>query len=162
MRYTVLASALFGVGLLAIAPAQAQQKPLPYGAPISLEQAQKITAAAIAQSAKMGLAEAVAIVEPNGQLVSYAKMDGTQYGSKVVAMNKAKSAALFRRPTQVFNDLLAKGPAFTYLLTLEGANAVPGGLLIVAGGKIVGGIGCSGGTGAEDIEICQAGLNALK
>ncbi|OYX80766.1 MAG: hypothetical protein B7Y77_00090, partial [Bradyrhizobium sp. 35-63-5] len=92
MRYTVLASALFGVGLLAMAPAQAQQKPLPYGAPISLEQAQKITAAAIAQSAKMGLAEAVAIVEPNGQLVSYAKMDGTQYGSKVVAMNKAQSA----------------------------------------------------------------------
>lgn len=162
MRYIVLASALIGAGLLAVVPAQAQQKPLPYGNPISLEQAQKITAAAIAHATKMGLGEAVAIVEPNGQLVSYAKMDGTQYGSKAVAMNKASSAALFRRPTQVFQELLAKGPAFTYLLTLNGADAVPGGLPIVSGGKIIGGIGCSGGTGAEDIENCQAGLEALK
>ena len=97
----------------------------------------------------------IAIVEPNGQLVYYAKMDDTQYGSMKVALNKATSAAMFRRPTVVFHDLLAKGAAFTYLLQLEGANSVPGGIPIVVGGKIVGGIGCSGVTGAQDIEICR-------
>jgi uncharacterized protein GlcG (DUF336 family) len=161
MRHYVIASALLCAGLMA-APAQAQQKPLPYGNPISLSQAQTITKAALAQSSKMGLAESVAIVEPNGQLVSYEKMDGTQYGSTLVAMNKAISAAEFRRPTKVFHDLIAKGPEFNYLLQLGAANSVPGGLVIVSGGKIVGGIGCSGGTGAEDIVVCQAGLDALK
>jgi len=161
MRHYLIASALLCAGLIAV-PANAQQKPLPYGNPISLAQAQKITMAALAQSTKMGLAESVAIVEPSGQLASYEKMDGTQYGSTLVAMNKAISAAAFRRPTKVFHDLIAKGPEFDYLLQLGAANSVPGGLVIVSGGKIVGGIGCSGGTGAEDIEVCQAGLDALK
>jgi glc operon protein GlcG len=161
MRQTIIASALLCAGLIAV-PAHAQLKPLPYGNPVSLAQAQTITAAALAQSAKMGLAESVAIVEPNGQLVSYVKMDGTQYGSTLVAMNKAISAAEFRRPTKVFRDLIAKGPEFNYLLQLGAANSVPGGLLIVSGGKIVGGLGCSGGTGDEDIQVCQAGLDALK
>lgn len=162
MRYTVLASALLGVCLLAIAPAQAQQKPLPYGTPITLKQAETIAAAARAQSTKMGIEESIAIVEPTGELVYFAKMDDTQYGSTLVAMNKAVSTAQFRRPTKVFHDLIAKGADFNYLLQLGKANSVPGGLLVVSGGKIIGAVGCSGGTGAEDIEICQAGLNALK
>ena len=161
MRQIALASALVAAGLLAGAPAQAQG-PLPYGAPITLAQAQKIAAAARAQSAKMNITEAVAIVEPNGDLVYFSKMDDTQYGSIKVALNKARSAALFRRPTKVFHDLLAKGPSFAYLTELEGANAVPGGLLIVANGKIIGGIGCSGGTGEEDVKVCDAGLAAVK
>ena len=162
MRYPILASALVCAGLIAGAPAQAQGGPPQYGAPITLAQAQKVAAAAMAHAAKNKWEEAIAIVEPNGQLVYYAKMDDTQYGSMKVALNKATSAAMFRRPTQVFHDLLAKGAAFTYLLQLEGANSVPGGIPIVVGGKIVGGIGCSGVTGAQDIEICQAGLAALK
>ena len=162
MRHFAFASALLCAGIFFIASASAQQGPKPYGAPITLEQAQKVAAAAIAHAAKNKWEEAVAIVEPNGQLVYYAKMDDTQYGSMKVALNKATSAALFRRPTNVFHDLLAKGPQFTYLLELEGANAVPGGIPIVVDGKIVGGIGCSGVTGAQDIEICEAGLAALK
>ena len=163
MRYPILASALLCAGLAAAVPAQAQNKgPPSYGSPISLEQAQKVAAAAMAHAAKNKWPEAIAIVEPNGQLVYYAKMDDTLYGSMKVALNKATSAAMFRRPTNVFHDLLAKGPQFTYLLQLEGANSVPGGIPIVVGGKIIGGIGCSGVTGAQDIEICEAGLAALK
>jgi glc operon protein GlcG len=159
--YHVLASALLCAGILAAAPAKAAG-PLPYGNSITLEQAQKIAAAAVAEAAKNHWNEAIAIVEPNGQLVYYAKMDDTQYGSMKVALNKATSSAMFRRPTNVFHDLLAKGPQFTYLLELEGANAVPGGMPIVSGGKIIGGIGCSGVTGEQDIQICEAGLAALK
>ena len=163
MRYHVLASALLCAGLLAGAPAQAQQKgPPPYGAPITLAQAQKVAGAAMAEAAKIKWEEAIAIVEPNGQLVYYAKLDDTQYGSMKVALNKATSAAMFRRPTKVFHDLLAKGPQFNYLLELEGANAVPGGMPIVVGGKIIGGLGCSGVTGEQDIQICEAGLASLK
>jgi glc operon protein GlcG len=161
MRYHILASTLLCAGIIAAAPAKAAG-PMPYGNPITLEQAQKIAAAALAEAAKNHWEEAVAIVEPNGQLVYYAKMDDTQYGSMKVALNKATSAAMFRRPTKVFHDLLAKGPQFNYLLELEGANAVPGGIPIVSGGKIIGGIGCSGVTGEQDIQICEAGLAALK
>jgi glc operon protein GlcG len=164
MRYTILASALVCAGLTAAVPAQAQQNgPPPYGAPITLAQAQKVAAAAFAESAKQGWREAVAIVEPNGSLVYFGKMDDTQYGSINVALNKAKSAALFRRPTKAFQQGLEKGGSKTiYLLQLEGANAVPGGIPIMSGGKIVGGIGCSGGTGDQDIQVCEAGLAALK
>jgi glc operon protein GlcG len=163
MRYSILASALVCAGLTAAVPAQAQQKgPPSYGAPITLAQAQKIAAAAFAESAKQGWREAVAIVEPNGSLVYFGKMDDTQYGSIKVALNKATSAALFRRPTKAFHDGLAKGPQNIYLMQLEGANAVPGGLLIMSGGKIIGGLGCSGATGAQDIQVCEAGLAAVK
>lgn len=162
MRYSVLAFVVFSAGLALATSAHAQKGPLPYGNPITLAQAQKIAAAALAHAEKNKWEESIAIVEPNGQLVYYAKMDDTQYGSMKVALNKATSAALFRRPTKVFHDLLAKGPNFNYLLELEGANAVPGGMLIVLDGKIIGGLGCSGVTGDQDIEICEAGLSALK
>ncbi len=163
MRCSILMSALLCAGFAMAVPAHAQQKgPPPYGTPITLAQAQKVAAAARAEAAKNKWEEAIAIVEPNGQLVYYSKMDDTQYGSMKVALNKATSAALFRRPTKVFHDLLAKGATFTYLLELEGANAVPGGIPIVVDGKLIGGIGCSGVTGAQDIQICEAGLAALK
>lgn len=164
MRYPILASALLCAGLSFAVPAQAQQKgPLPYGAPITLAQAQKIAMAARAEAAKNKWEEAIAIVEPNGQLVYFSKMDDTQYGSIKVALNKATSAALFRRPTKGFQQGLEKGGSKTiYLLQLEGANAVPGGIPIVQNGKIIGGIGCSGVTGAQDIQICEAGLAAMK
>lgn len=162
MRLHVLASALIGAVMLTVAPAQAQQGPPPYGTPINLAAAKKAIAAAEAEAAKQGWKMAIAIVEPTGDLVLFSKMDDTQYGSIKVALNKATSAAKFRRPTKVFHDLMAKGPEFLYLTQLEGANGVPGGLPVVAGGKIVGGIGCSGGTGAQDTQVCEAGLAALK
>ena len=162
MRYALLASVLVCAGLAAAMPAQAQQAGPSYGPTITLAQAQKIAAGVRAEAAKNHWHEAVAIVEPNGALVYFAKMEDTQYGSIKVALNKATSAALFRRPTKVFHDLIAKGAENTYLLQLEGANSVPGGIPIMAGGKIIGGLGCSGETGDQDIQMCQAGLKALQ
>jgi uncharacterized protein GlcG (DUF336 family) len=162
MRVQVLAGALVCAGLLMSAPASAQQGPLPYGASVGLATAKKAAAAAEAYATSKGFKMAIVVVEPNGAMVYMEKMDDTQYGSIKVATDKAVSAALFRRPTQVFNDLLAKGAAFVYLTQLSGANAVPGGFPIVVGGKIIGGIGCSGGSGAQDSATCQAGLDGLK
>lgn len=162
MRHYGLAAALIGAGLFAATSALAQGAPPPYGAAVNLATAKKAAAAAEAYATGKGWKMAIVIVEPSGDLVYFEKMDDTQYGSIKVATTKATSAAMFRRPTQVFHDLLAKGSEFTYLLQLEGANSVPGGFPIVAGGKIVGGIGCSGGTGAQDSETCKAGLDGLK
>ncbi len=103
---------------------------------------------------------AVAIVEPNGTLVYFEKADDTQYGSVKVALEKATSAALFRRPTKVFSDFIAKGNL--YLLKLGDSNPVPGGVPIVVGGKVIGGMGASGGSGAQDTQVVEAGLAALK
>jgi uncharacterized protein GlcG (DUF336 family) len=148
------------------APAAAPAGPPPgptapaYGTPITIEQAKKAAAAAIEEAKKNNWRMAVAIVEPSGALVYFEKMDDTQYGSEVVALGKATSSAKFRRPTQAFHDGIKAGNA--YLLRLEGANPVPGGFPIVVGGKIIGGMGASGGTGDQDAWIVQAGMGALK
>src|SRR6202047_5658332 len=95
--------------LLCAGTAKAQQMPNPYGAPISLETAKKAASAAIAEARKNNWTMALAVVDPNGILVYYEKIDNTQIGSSQVAINKARSAALFKRPTKSFEDQLAKG-----------------------------------------------------
>ncbi len=155
----ILFAAMVAGALSVSAGAQAQEPP-GYGAPISLEQAKKAAAAAAAEMKKNGWKMAIAIVEPNGALVYFEKNDDTQYGSVKVAMEKATSAALFRRPTKVFSDFLGKGSL--YLLKLGDSNPVPGGLPIVVGGKVIGGMGASGGSGAQDTQVAEAGLAALK
>jgi glc operon protein GlcG len=139
-----------------------QQGPLPYGAPIALDMAKKVAAATAAEARKNGWFMAIAVTEPSGELVYFEKMDNTQFGSINVALGKAKTAAKFKRPSKVFQDLLAKGDNFTYLLGLEGATPVQGGLPIVVDGKIVGAIGVSGATGDQDSQCAQAGIDALK
>lgn len=141
--------------------ALAQQGPLPYGMNVSVDTAKKAAAAAVAESAKNGWFMAVTVTDTAGQLVYFERMDNTQAGSVNVAIGKARGAALYKRPTKVFQDLIAKGSEFTYLLGLEGASVVQGGIPIVADGKIVGAIGCSGATGAQDVQACTAGLAAL-
>jgi len=140
----------------------AQQAPLPYGAPISLEMAKKAAVAAAAEARRNGWFMAIAVTEPSGELVYFEKMDNTQIGSINIALGKARTAAKFKRPSKVFQDLLAKGDSFTYLLGLEGAMPVQGGLPIVVDGRIVGAIGISGATGDQDSQCAQAGLDALK
>jgi glc operon protein GlcG len=153
-----VAASLFMVALLA----SAQQGPPSYGASISLEDAKKAAAAAEAEARKNNWHMAVTIVDTAGQLVYFQKMDDTQNGSIKVAISKARSAALFRRPTKAFHDGLAKGFENMYLMKLDDAYPVPGGFPIVMGGKIVGGIGASGGSGAQDSQVSEAGLAALK
>ena len=163
MTVAACAVLMFGTAVHAqqpIAAAAPPAAPPPYGEPITLELAKKIAAAAEAEAKKLNLNDAIAIVEPNGTLVYLQKMDGTQYSGGNVAIDKATSAAIFRRPTAAFDAGLRAGA--TYLLTLRGMNAVPGGIPIVVNGKLIGGIGVSGGSGPQDVQVAEAGIAGLK
>ncbi len=135
--------------------------PEPYGMPIGLDNAKKAAAAAIAEARKNGWLMAVAITDPSGELVYFAKMDGTQTGSVNVSIGKSRSAALFKRPTKVFQDMLASGGGGVRVLALERAVPIEGGVPLVIEGEIVGGIGASGGSSDQDGIVAGAGAAAL-
>lgn len=139
------------------------QMAYPYGAPVSLDNAKKAAAAAMAEAVKNGWTMAFAIVDPDGTLIYYQKMDNTQNGSAVVSIDKARSAALFKRPTRAFEDLLGQGgqEAVRYL-RMENVVPIEGGIPLVMDGKIVGAIGVSGGKSAQDAHCAQMGADALK
>jgi len=141
---------------------EAQMLPNPYGPPISVEAAKKAAAAALAEAVKNHWTMAVAIVDPNGTLIYYEKMDNTQIGSAQVSINKARSAALYKRPTKALQDALASGGAGLRVMALEGAVPVEGGVPIVAEGKIIGAIGVSGDTSDHDGICAQAGAAVIK
>lgn len=138
------------------------QMPNPYGAPINLENAKKATAAAVAEARKNNWKEVIAITDPNGELVYLEKMDGAQTGSINIAIDKARSAALFKRPTKVFQDAVASGGAGLRFPFLRGVVPSEGGFPIVMDGKIVGAIGLSGQNGDQDAQCAVAGMDALK
>jgi len=137
------------------------QAPKAYGAPINLDAAKKAAASAIAEAHKNNLTMAVAIIDIGGDLVYFEKMDGTQTGSVRVAIGKARSAALYKRPTKVWQDAVAAGGAGLRILGLEGAVPIEGGLPLLMDDKIVGAIGVSGGTAAQDGVVATAGAGAL-
>ena len=132
-----------------------------YGANVNHDQARKAVAAAIAEARKQNLPMAVAVVDNAGLLVAFERMDNTQTGSVAVAQDKAVSAAMYRRPTKVFQDALAGGGAGLRVLQLRGANAVEGGVPLVVDGKIIGGIGVSGGSSEQDGVVAKAGVDAM-
>lgn len=134
----------------------------PYGAPISVDNAKKAAAAAVAEARKNDWTMAVAVIDPGGSLVYFEKMDGTQTGSVNVAIGKARSAALYKRPTKVWQDIVAGGGAGVRILGLEGAVPIEGGIPLAMDGKIVGAIGLSGGSGQQDGQCATAGANAVK
>ena len=138
------------------------QMPNPYGPAISLENAKKAAAPALAEAAKNNWTMAVAVVGPAGNLVYYEKMDNTQLGSAEVAIEKARSAALFKRPTKAFQDALAAGGDGLRVLGIKGAVPVEGGVPLIMDGKIVGAIGVSGGSSAQDGQCAKAGADAIK
>ena len=133
-----------------------------YGPSINLDNAKKVAAPAIAEARKNNWTMVVAIVDTAGDLVYFEKMDDTQVGSTDVAIGKARSAARFKRPTKAFQDALAAGGEGLRILALQGAVPVDGGVPIVIGGKIVGAIGVSGGTSAQDGQVAAAGIAAVK
>jgi uncharacterized protein GlcG (DUF336 family) len=141
---------------------EAQMLPNPYGPPISVDAAKKAAAAALAEAVKNHWTMAVAVVDPSGTLVYYEKMDNTQIGSAQVSINKARSAALYKRPSKSFQDNLASGGAGMRVLGLEGAVPVEGGVPIIAEGKIIGAIGVSGDTSDHDGICAQAGAAVIK
>ncbi len=136
--------------------------PNPYGPNISLENAKKAAAPALAEARKNNWTMVVAIVDAAGDLVYYEKMDNTQLGSSQVAIGKARSAVRFKRPTKAFQDAVAAGGAGVRMLGLEGAVPLEGGIPIVMDGKIVGAIGVSGDSSDHDGICAKAGADALK
>jgi glc operon protein GlcG len=151
-----LASCALALQFAASAQAQVPQ----YGADVTLEQARKAMAAAQAEARKNAWPVAIAIVDNAGQLVAFERMDNTQTASTLVAQDKAVSAAMYRRPTKAFQDLVAGGGAGTRALNLRGASTVEGGLPLVIDGKIIGGIGVSGVNSDQDGVVAKAGADA--
>jgi len=152
---SLILSISFGWGAFA-------QMPNAYGPPINLDAAKKAAASAIAEARKNNWTMAVAIIDIGGDLVYFEKMDGTQTGSVRVAIGKARSAALYKRPTKAWQDIVAAGGAGLRILGLEGAVPIEGGLPLLMDDKIVGAIGVSGGTAAQDGVVATAGAQAVK
>lgn len=150
---------------LAQAPASAPPTSIyliPIGPAISLENAKKAAAAAIAEARKNGWLQTAAVVDPNGTLVYYEKMDNVELATAELAIDKARSAALYKRPTKVFQDGLEKGGRNLLILALKGASPIEGGLPIIADGKLIGAIGLSGDLPQNDGQCAAAGVAALK
>ena len=160
MRARVFAGLVAGAAVCLLSGAALAQVPQ-YGPNVSNEQAHKAVVSAMAEARKQGLPMAVAVVDNAGQLVLFERMDNTQTASIAVSQDKAVSAAMYRRPTKAFQDALAGGGAGLRVLTLRGANAVEGGLPIVIDGKIVGGLGVSGGSAEQDGSVAKAGIDGL-
>ena len=134
---------------------------IPYGTPVGLETAKKMIAAVEAEATKHRWKLNIAVVDTHGDLVHFSRMDGAQLASIQIAEHKAKAAATFRRKTVIFENGIQKS-GLNYLITLDGAIGSRGGIPLVSGGRIIGAIGCSGGTGSQDEAICEAAAATLK
>ena len=174
-RFSALGAALLcsaGSAQQAAAPAATGGNPLdvvpekmpfdvPYGAPITLERATVAINAAVAEAKKRDWKLNVAVVDSGGNLVAFQRMDGAQLGSIQVSEHKARAAATFRRETKAWENAIQTN-GFNYVMTLDGVIASRGGIPLIEGGRIVGAIGCSGGTGSQDEAACKAGVAALQ
>ena len=154
----VLATAAPAWGQTPPTPAPAAAPAPPYGAPIGLEAAQALIDRAIEAGRARGFRLAIAVVEPSGELVAFGRMDDVQYGSINVAQAKARSAARFRAPTSALEERLAGGRMA--LLAIDGILPVAGGVPIVVDGRVVGAIGVSGASSAQDDEVARAAIAA--
>ncbi len=136
------------------------QPPTPYGTPIGLSDARRALAAAEVEALKEGWPVAIAIVDPSGFLVAFARLDNTQLGSVEVAIEKARTSALYRRATKELEDRLVQGGANLKVLRLPGLP-IEGGIPIIVDGKIVGAIGVSGVQSTQDAQVAAAGMKSL-
>lgn len=128
---------------------------------LTLEDAQVLANAAQARAAQDDWTVAIAVVDAGGHLLVFRRMDGTQIGSSEIAIRKAESAFLFKRPTKDLEDLIARD-GLAHVMTLRNVTAVEGGLPIIHGGQVIGAIGISGVTAAQDGIIAAAGVDALE
>lgn len=161
MHVTTTLVGLSVLVLTVLAPAVASAQPLPnhYGAPIGVDAARKAAAAAIAEGRKNGWTVAAAVVDPGGTLVYFERIDGTQNGSSEVAQAKARTSAAFKRPSKLLEDVVKGGG--NHYLKLPGALPIEGGVPLVIDGKVVGALGVSGATSAQDGQCAKAGADAL-
>jgi glc operon protein GlcG len=134
---------------------------IPYGQSIGEEKAKQVLQAAEAEAKKRNWKMNIAVVDTNGELVYFLRMEGAQIASGAISQGKARTAARFRRPTQIFYNVFESGHG--YISTLDpGLVASPGGFPLVENGKLIGAIGCSGGTGDQDALICKVGADLVK
>jgi glc operon protein GlcG len=143
-------------------PAAAQQATPPYGAPISLEQAKKVIAAAEAEAQKNNFFVVITVVDAGGYVVATHRLDNTQLGSIPVAEGKARTAVLYRRSSKAFEDAIAAGGIGLRVLGLGNAMPYEGGVPIMVDGKVIGAIGVSGMLPTQDGQVANAGANGLK
>ncbi len=134
---------------------------VPYGTPISLDKAMSAIAAAVAEARKHDWKLNVAVVDSGANLVAFQRMDGAQLASIAISEHKARAAAAFRRETHAMEDSIQLKQGY-YALTLDGIIASRGGVPLIEKGKLIGAIGCSGGTGSQDEVVCKAGAAAVK
>jgi len=132
----------------------------PYGPPITLDRAQTLVQAAVAEAKKRGWEMNVAVVDSHGDLVAFGRMDGAQLASISISQHKARTAARYRRQTVIFENGVQKF-GWNYLMTLDDVIASRGGIPLIEDGKIIGAIGCSGGTGSQDEATCTAAANTI-
>jgi glc operon protein GlcG len=134
---------------------------IPYGTSIGLDHAKQVLAAAEAEAKKHNWKMNIAVVDTNGEPVLFERMEGAQIASGAISIGKARTAARFRRETRLFFNAFEGG--HTYVATLDPTLiASPGGFPLVEGGKIIGAIGCSGGTGDQDAAVCKVGAETVK
>jgi glc operon protein GlcG len=134
---------------------------IPYGVSIGLERARQVLAAAEAEAKKRNWKMTIAVVDTNGELVHFARMEGAQIASGTISIGKARTAARFRRESRVFYNAYEGG--HSYIGTLDPTLvASPGGFPLVEDGKLIGAVGCSGGTGDQDALICKVGAEVVK
>jgi glc operon protein GlcG len=134
---------------------------IPYGQSIGLEKAKQVMAAAEAEAKKRNWKMNIAVVDTNGEPVMFERMEGAQIASGTVAIGKARTSARFRRESRAFYNVMEAGHA--YVGTLDPTLvASPGGFPLVENGKLVGAVGCSGGTGDQDAATCKAGADLMK
>jgi glc operon protein GlcG len=165
-RMFTLACAVAGALALAAGPAVAQQPPAPapmppYGAPITLDQAKRVMAAAELEAAKNSWQVAITILDSGGNLVMFHKIDNAQLSAATVSEGKARTALEFKRPSKALDDAIAAGGAGMRLLALKDITPLEGGVLIVVDGKIIGAIGVSGALSSQDAQAAGAGAAAL-
>lgn len=169
MIQKVFSSFLIGCVCIALASSNVfGQTPLPsppqtpYGQPITIESAKKAAAASVAEAHKYNWNMAIAIVDNAGFLVYFERMSNTQLASVELSIEKAKTSALFRRPTRVFQDAVAGGGDGLRVLALTGAMPNAGGIPIIVDDRIVGAVGVSGGSVDQDAQVANVGAKAVK
>jgi len=173
MTLAACAIAAIGSQALAQAPAAPPAPPsaggtpdkmpfdIPYGQSIGLEKAKQVMAAAEAEAKKRNWKMNIAVVDTNGELVQFERMEGAQIASGSISIGKARTAARYRRESRAFYNAYETG--HPYVGTLD-SNLVasPGGFPLIENGKLIGAVGCSGGTGDQDAAVCKVGADIVK
>ena len=160
MQRITLSGIVVAVALASLASFAAAEITPYYGTPVNLETAKKIAAGAMAEAGKNNWKMAVAVVDNSGMLVYYEMMDDTPTASAGIAIDKGRTAAMWRRPSKDFEQGVADGRVA--LLGPSGVTPIEGGLPIVVGGKVIGGVGVSGEASSQDAQCGRAGLDTLK